>query len=127
MFIKKENGITLIALAVTVAVTAIIASILITASLGDHGNITKAKNAKEVTTVEQIKEYIVSAYVYAQGRKNSIDADLSSKIKSDLDKTYGTENVNVNRTDDKNGYEVFINNKKFYIDDQGIVIQSNSQ
>lgn len=53
---KKENGITLIALVVTIIVLIILAGISISLVLGDNGIITKAKQAKAETEQAKVNE-----------------------------------------------------------------------
>ena len=50
---KKENGITLIALVITIIILIILAGISIGMLVGDNGIITKAKQAKQDTEVAQ--------------------------------------------------------------------------
>ena len=55
---KSENGITLIALVVTIIVLIILAGVSINLVLGDNGIITKAKEAAVGTRIESYKEQI---------------------------------------------------------------------
>ena len=54
--VKRKNGITLIALIITIVVLIILASVAITLSLGDNGIFKKAAKAKEDTQVAQNEE-----------------------------------------------------------------------
>ena len=56
--LKKEKGITLIALVITIIVLLILAGISITSLTGKNGLLTQAENAKENTRGEEIQEYI---------------------------------------------------------------------
>ena len=56
--LKKEKGITLIALVITIIVLLILAGISITSITGKNGLLTQAENAKENTRGEEIQEYI---------------------------------------------------------------------
>ena len=53
---KRNNGITLIALVITIVVLIILASVAITLSLGENGIFKKAAKAKEDTLVAQNEE-----------------------------------------------------------------------
>ena len=52
---KKERGITLIALVVTIVVLLILAAIGVTTLLGDNGIINHSQNAKEDTEISEEK------------------------------------------------------------------------
>ena len=56
IFLKKENGITLIALVVTIVVLLILAGVSIRLVLSDNGIISKAKQAKLQTEKEHVRE-----------------------------------------------------------------------
>ena len=58
MVSKRENGITLIALVVTIVVLLILAGISINLTVGEHGIITNAKKAREEMIISQGKEKI---------------------------------------------------------------------
>ncbi len=55
---KKQKGITLIALVITIIVLLILAAISVVALIGDNGIIAKAKRAKEEQLIAQYKEEI---------------------------------------------------------------------
>ena len=63
---KKENGITLVALVVTIIVLIILAGISINLLLGDNGIITIAKRAKENTELAKIEEETELNELYTQ-------------------------------------------------------------
>ena len=63
---KKENGITLVALVVTIVVLIILAGISINLLLGDNGIITIAKRAKENTELAKIEEETELNELYTQ-------------------------------------------------------------
>ena len=63
---KKEKGITLVALVVTIIVLIILAGISINLVLGDNGIITIAKKAKENTELAKIEEETVLNELYTQ-------------------------------------------------------------
>ena len=55
---KEKNGITLIALVITVIVLLILAGVIIAALSGDNGILTRAKEAKEKTEQAQKEEEV---------------------------------------------------------------------
>lgn len=64
MMFKKENGITLVALVVTIVVLLILASVSISLVLGQNGLINNAKEAKNKTTNATNEEnYLVNKYI----------------------------------------------------------------
>ena len=63
---KKEKGITLVALVVTIIVLIILAGISINLVLGDNGIITIAKKAKENTELAKIEEETQLNEIYTQ-------------------------------------------------------------
>ncbi|MBR3134497.1 MAG: type II secretion system protein [Clostridia bacterium] len=67
----KENGITLIALVVTIIVLLILAGITINLAMGSNGLIQKSKAAKEQTEIGKEKEIIALAYNSALSKKVS--------------------------------------------------------
>ena len=64
MMFKKENGITLVALVVTIVVLLILAGVSISLVLGQNGLINNAKEAKNKTTNATNEEnYLVNKYI----------------------------------------------------------------
>ena len=57
-FVKKQNGITLIALVVTIIVLIILAGVSIAMLVGDNGIITKAQEATKKTESASLEEKI---------------------------------------------------------------------
>lgn len=77
---KKQNGITLIALVITIIVLLILAGVSIAMLTGENGILTKASGANEKTTAAEIEE--------------AIKLGVSEILANKLDPTYkGTENV----------------------------------
>ncbi len=60
--IKKDRGITLIALVVTIVVLLILAGVSISMLAGDNGIIRQSQRAKERTTIEEEKEQVKLSY-----------------------------------------------------------------
>ena len=74
MIIKRENGITLIALVVTIVVLLILAGITISLVFGSNGVINKAQEANENTKIAQVREQLELAkgpeYIEGNGKYN---------------------------------------------------------
>lgn len=81
--IKKESGITIVALVVTIIVLIILAGISISLLLGENGIVTKAKQAKENTELAKTEEERQLNELYEQLDKQSIGLDTN-----DLSKEY---------------------------------------
>ena len=60
---KKEKGITLIALIITVIVLLILVGVTLSVTLGDNGLVNKAKEASEATEIAMDRELLLSAVV----------------------------------------------------------------
>ena len=70
---KKERGITLIALIATIIVLLILASVSIAMLIGENGILTQAKRAKEETKEAEIEERIILSVT----RAKILDDELS--------------------------------------------------
>lgn len=83
---RKNNGITLIALVITIIVLIILASISIAALTGDNGLINQANDAKGSTEYQQWDERIDVAIVNAEGkhRNPTLDDVIQQLIDSDI-------------------------------------------
>ena len=113
--LKKNKGITLIALIVTIIVLIILASISINMVLGGNGIITKTKEIKIKNNVEQIKEEIRDAWNAVQidgiPKKWNNEAKRSA-LESDLKSKDNTATATLNGSDIEivyKGYETTIN------------------
>lgn len=83
--IKKNstNGITLIALVITIIVLLILAGVSITMLTGDNGILTQASTAKKEMIVAEQKEQITLAYIRAKAKnidKQVLSADLNEEF-----------------------------------------------
>ncbi len=84
---KKQKGITLIALVVTIVVLLILAAVSISMLGGENGIITQAKKSKDETTLGEIKEEINVAWgkVYMDKNLEGIDInEQASRLKDIL-------------------------------------------
>ena len=82
---KKETGITLVSLVVTIIILIILAGISINTLVGDTGIITKAQQAKENTLLAQEEEakqlnQLYSQLNYIGGNVGNIDGDAVDKL-----------------------------------------------
>lgn len=81
--IKNKNGITLIALVISIIVMLILAGVSLNATIGDNGIITQAQNATYMQSISALEEYLQTEYVKyydeSEDYTNKIEL-LSSKI-----------------------------------------------
>ena len=84
--IKKEKGITLIALVITIIVLIILATVAINMTLGDNGIFQRAKTATKQMSIESAKEKLetekASASVKTKGQKVTL-ADYIATVRED--------------------------------------------
>lgn len=94
---KKQTGITLIALVITIIVLLILASISLNVLLGDNGILTKAKTVKEETEKSEIKEALsIAVSNIALKYSNNDDENLIDYYESkDIFSTTGDFNTNI--------------------------------
>ena len=118
---KNRNGITLIALVVTIIVLLILAGVSIITLTGDNGIITRTEKVKKTTEEAAIKENISLAYAHAQiGKYAGKNETFADEIKKDLENTYGTGSATV-VANEGGTYSVTLNGKTYYIDANGNV------
>ena len=86
--LKKNKGITLIALIVTIIVLLILAGVSITMLLGDNGIINQTQKAKEETIIASEKEVINLSYINCQ-QENKYDNEINEKDLQEEIKNYG--------------------------------------
>ena len=73
--LKERNGITLIALVITIIVLLILAGVVITTLTGDNGILGKAKTAKTTNDEEKAKEQIKIAVMGSYGKDGELNYD----------------------------------------------------
>ena len=83
---KKNKGITLVALVVTIVVLLILAGVSINLVLGNNGIITKAKEAAEKTAAAQEKEMI---------ERNLLEQELENSLATPIPKPQPTDGVKI--------------------------------
>ena len=114
---KNSNGITLIALVITIIVLLILAGVSIAFLTGDNGILTQANKSKEENTKGKEKEVIslaVQSLGIASNQKNEMlninSENLKNQMISDGNKNIITEDINgstkITFTDSKNQYFV---------------------
>ena len=89
---KEKNGITLIALVVTIVVLLILAGTSIAMLTGDNGIISQAKKAKEETEIGEEKEQVEIKYTAALGKKIVTNDIVTS---TDVQQEFDNENIDV--------------------------------
>ena len=106
---KRERGITLIALVITVIVLLILAGITISALSGDNGILENAGKAKEETEISQIKEQaeIVKQGVITENLVEGTEPTRDDIINAILDEMGGTAEGNLITTEDGK-YEIMV-------------------
>ena len=77
--LKERNGITLIALVITIIVLLILAGVVITTLTGDNGILGKAKTAKTTNDEEKAKEQIKIAIMGSYGKDGELNYDDLTK------------------------------------------------
>ena len=119
----RNKGITLIALAITIIVLLILASITIGAISGDNGILNNAGKAKEDTEISQEKEIIQTAAVQSMGnnKRGNLERDEFEKELNKQSKQTGTIEV----SDIGEEFEVFFTESERYyeVDKDGNVTQ----
>ncbi|MFQ8660701.1 MAG: type II secretion system protein [Clostridia bacterium] len=115
--LKEKNGITLIALVITIIVLLILAGVSISMLTGDNGILTQATEAKEKNTIGEEKEQISLALQSLRMKKQADNvtdeitaSELDEQLKYDGAKNVEVDNVNgylrVKYGDSKNEYTV---------------------
>ena len=111
---KKETGITLLALVITIIVLLILAGITIGAITGDDGIIQNALSAKEKTEIANEREIVEQATVQAMG-KNKRGNLVRDELQEELDKLTGEGKTIVTTDTEEFGYFVkFLESGRIY-------------
>ena len=80
----KRNGITLIALVISIIVMLILAGVSLNAVIGDNGIITQAQNATYMQSVAVLEEYLNSYYVEHYEEIESIETENKAEVLASL-------------------------------------------
>ena len=122
----KQNGITLIALVITIIVLLILAAVSIATLTGQNGILTRAQDSKTQTGVAEEKEAISLAYSGAVAEKRGT-GDITA---SDLNREFGTNGTNATAEDGTDG-EITVtfdppSNRVYTIDADGNITESGT-
>ena len=111
---RKNRGITLIALVITIIVLLILAGITIGAITGNNGIIQNALSAKEKTEIANEREIVEEATVQAMG-KNKRGNIVKDELQEELDKITGEGKTIVTEDKEELGYFVkFVDSGRIY-------------
>ena len=111
---KKETGITLLALVITIIVLLILAGITIEAITSENGIIQNALSAKEQTEIANEREIVEEATVRAMG-KNKRGNIVRDELQEELDKITGEGETIVTTDTEESGYFVkFVDSGRIY-------------
>ena len=113
---RKEKGITLIALVVTIIVLLILAGISISMLTGQNGILNRASEAKESTGAAQTEELVKLSITDAISR--GLGSLTDANLKTALDNNIGAGKYEISG-DETNGWIVKANGKEYKIDSTG--------
>lgn len=123
---KREQGITLIALVVTIVVLLILAAVSISMLTGENGIITQAQNSKEQTEIGYEKEQVSLAYASAKTKKIS-EGDTSEINANDMNDQLNLQKANATARGSNPIIVKFNDSKREYeIDNNGEVAERPS-
>ncbi len=126
--IKNNNGITLIALVITIIVLLILAGVSIAMLIGENGILTQAQNASEKTSKAEEEEKIKMAVMGSSVDNNGyVDILNETSFKQELANQFGNQSLDVVA----NGDGSFIitvedTQRKYYVNDDKTVINSDN-
>ena len=122
----KNNGITLIALVITIIVLLILAGVSIATLTGQNGILTRAQDSKTQTGIAEEKEAINLAYSGAVAEKRGT-GDITD---SDLNREFGTNGTNATATDNGDGTITVTfdppSNRVYTIDSNGNITEAGT-
>ena len=117
---KKNKGITLIALVITIVVLIILASISISVLTGDNGIINNSQKAKEDTEIAEEKETVeVSATQAAE--KDDYGNVVEEYFRQALDENIGERDYTLEVVEDKYKVTYVESKRSYYVDKDGNV------
>ena len=119
---KNANGITLIALVITIIVLLILAGVSIAMLTGQNGILTQAQNAKTTNENKSAEEKVKLAIMAAksQSETGALDAD---KLIAEITNNYGGT---ASKTNDGFPVNTTVDGKNFSIDEDGNITANNS-
>ena len=119
---KKENGITLVALVISIIVLLILATVSVQVLTGDNGLLTKSKSAVDKYSEGEIKERIMLAVTNAR-MKNMSFLDRTA-LDSELKNEFGEGNYELLPVGE--GFLIAVNNIEYLVDKDGKVNDGNT-
>ena len=122
--VKSKNGITLIALVITIIVLLILAGVTIATLTGDNGILTKAQSTKIQSERASIKEQIELAVVASRINDNLDESIDTTILEAELDAINGL-NIESKGTDDDLPWTVTAKGFKFQIKEDGTIEEVN--
>ena len=122
---RKERGITLIALVVTIVVLLILAAVSISMLGGENGIITQAINAKEENEIAEEKERVELAAVAAAG-KDGWGEITEENLAEELTKNIGTRDEDYTLSKEGESFLVTYtdSNRNYLVDANGNIIEA---
>ena len=108
---KNNNGITLIALVITIIVLLILAGVSIAMLTGENGILTQAQNARNKTEEAEEKERIQLAITEAQLGDEGYQDLTEENLQKELDEEFGSGEVRV-YPNEKNAFSFIFQNKE---------------
>ena len=122
---KKNQGVTLIALAITIIVLLILAGVTVATLTGDNGIIKSSKDAKEQTEISEEKEVVDRATVQAMGN-NKRGNLIESELQDQLEKIASSGKTEV--TDTGEEFEILFkeSNRCYTVDKDGNIIEQQT-
>ena len=124
----KQNGITLIALVITIIVLLILAAVSIATLTGENGILTRANDAKEQTEIASEKERVELAAVGALAKDNGGEIEQGG-LEEELGKYFEDGKYDVEPGTNEDGTERYVvtitendeNGRKYFVDKDGNV------
>ncbi len=122
--LKNKNGITLIALVVTIVVLLILAGVSISMLTGENGIIKQAQEAKEKTDIGREREIVGLAAVGAAGR-NSYGEITEANLEIELNEMIGPRDEDYTLAKDGENFIVTYtdSNRSYTVDENGNVTE----
>ena len=118
---KANNGITLIALVITIIVLLILAGVSIATLTGENGILTQANKAKTKTNNANIEEQVKLAFLGSYGTDGKLDY---SQLAKNLEKIEKIEGVQDTITEGSFPLTVTVNGEEIKIFDDGTIFNS---
>ena len=126
----KQNGITLIALVITIIVLLILAAVSIATLTGQNGILTRANDAKISTEIAEEKEKVQLSATGALAEELGEEIDIN-KLRTELGKYFESGKYDVQEGTNEDGTEGYIvtitqndpNGRKYFVDKNGNVTE----